>query len=140
MAAPKEKASDSAKEKGSSQEKKLVAILLRGRVDAKEEMQTTFKLLRMLKKHTCVLLQDTSPMRGMLRKVKDYITWGEIDAATAKLLLEKRNRKESPEACVFHLHPPRGGFERRGIKRSFTEGGALGYRGAKINELLQRMI
>jgi len=39
---------------------------------------------------------------------------------------------------VIRLHPPRGGFE--GIKRSYREGGALGYRGAEINALLARMV
>ena len=38
---------------------------------------------------------------------------------------------------VFRLHPPRKGYE--GIKRSFKEGGALGYRGEKINHLIRRM-
>ncbi len=38
---------------------------------------------------------------------------------------------------IFRLHPPRKGYE--GIKRSFTEGGALGYRGEKINQLIRRM-
>lgn len=38
---------------------------------------------------------------------------------------------------VFRLHPPRKGYE--GIKRSFKEGGALGYRGEKINQLIRRM-
>tara|TARA_B100001750_G_C15486282_1_gene588496 strand:+ start:886 stop:1359 length:474 start_codon:yes stop_codon:yes gene_type:complete len=38
---------------------------------------------------------------------------------------------------VFRLHPPRKGYE--GIKRSFNEGGALGYRGEKINQLIRRM-
>ena len=38
---------------------------------------------------------------------------------------------------VFRLHPPRKGYE--GIKRSFKEGGALGYRGVKINQLIRRM-
>ena len=38
---------------------------------------------------------------------------------------------------VFRLHPPRKGYE--GIKRSFKEGGALGYRGDKINQLIRRM-
>ena len=38
---------------------------------------------------------------------------------------------------VLRLHPPRRGWE--GIKRSFTEGGALGYRGDAINALLRRM-
>lgn len=38
---------------------------------------------------------------------------------------------------VLRLSPPRKGYE--GIKRSYKEGGALGYRGAAINELLTRM-
>ena len=39
---------------------------------------------------------------------------------------------------VIRLHPPRGGLE--GIKQGFRAGGALGYRGAEINALLQRML
>ena len=39
---------------------------------------------------------------------------------------------------LFRLHPARQGLE--GIKRSVQIGGALGYRGAGINELLGRMI
>lgn len=39
---------------------------------------------------------------------------------------------------VIRLHPPKGGLE--GIKRSYREGGALGYRGKEINDLLQRML
>lgn len=39
----------------------------------------------------------------------------------------------------FRLHPPRKGYGRGGVKRSFKAGGALGYRGEKINELLRRM-
>jgi len=39
---------------------------------------------------------------------------------------------------IFRLHPPVKGYE--GNKRSFQNGGALGYRGAKINDLVNRMI
>ncbi len=39
---------------------------------------------------------------------------------------------------IFRLHPPIKGYE--GNKRSFQNGGALGYRGAKINDLVNRMI
>lgn len=41
---------------------------------------------------------------------------------------------------VFRLKPPSHGFERGGIRKPFKLGGALGYRGTKINELLKRMI
>ncbi|MCX8176581.1 MAG: 50S ribosomal protein L30 [Candidatus Bathyarchaeota archaeon] len=39
---------------------------------------------------------------------------------------------------VFRLHPPSKGFKKT-LKRSFSEGGELGYRGEKINELVLRM-
>ncbi len=39
----------------------------------------------------------------------------------------------------FRLHPPRKGYERGGVKRSFKAGGAHGYRGKAINDLLRRM-
>ncbi|RLF30819.1 MAG: 50S ribosomal protein L30, partial [Thermoplasmata archaeon] len=39
---------------------------------------------------------------------------------------------------VLRLNPPRKGYE--GVKRSFMEGGALGYRGKEINKLIKRMI
>ena len=40
---------------------------------------------------------------------------------------------------VFRLHPPTKGFKGK-IKKGFTMGGELGYRGEKINDLLNRMI
>ncbi|MGC8949630.1 MAG: 50S ribosomal protein L30, partial [Thermoprotei archaeon] len=40
---------------------------------------------------------------------------------------------------VFRLHPPRKGFK-KSVKKMYTDGGELGYRGPKINELLLRMI
>jgi len=39
---------------------------------------------------------------------------------------------------VFRLNPPKKGY--KSIKKSYKEGGALGYRGEKINNLIQRMI
>ncbi|MFQ5976124.1 MAG: 50S ribosomal protein L30 [Candidatus Hydrothermarchaeales archaeon] len=38
---------------------------------------------------------------------------------------------------VFRLHPPRKGHKR--IKRAFKDGGALGYRGSQIKDLVYRM-
>jgi large subunit ribosomal protein L30 len=39
---------------------------------------------------------------------------------------------------LFSLHPPRKGY--KDIKRAFSQGGSLGYRGPAINELVRRMI
>jgi len=40
---------------------------------------------------------------------------------------------------VFRLHPPSGGFKRP-VKKAFSEGGELGYRGEEINRLIEKMI
>jgi large subunit ribosomal protein L30 len=93
----------------------------------------------------------------MLQKAKDYITWGEINEETLKKILTQRSlspkknidaitkdllneKKKLQEVThpVICLHPPRKGY--RGIKKSYTMGGSLGYRGAEINELLERMV
>ncbi|MBS7647343.1 50S ribosomal protein L30 [Candidatus Bathyarchaeota archaeon] len=39
----------------------------------------------------------------------------------------------------FRLHPPTKGFKGK-IKKGYNMGGELGYRGEKINDLLERMI
>ena len=41
---------------------------------------------------------------------------------------------------IFRLNSPKKGYGRKGIKVSFNNGGALDYRGDKINDLIKRMI
>ncbi|MHA1213878.1 MAG: 50S ribosomal protein L30 [Candidatus Hodarchaeales archaeon] len=40
---------------------------------------------------------------------------------------------------IFRLHPPRKGHALRGVKQPYTLGGALGYRGKDINNLISKM-
>ena len=40
----------------------------------------------------------------------------------------------------FRLHPPIGGFEKKGIKMPFAKGGVLGDRKDKINDLVTKML
>jgi len=41
---------------------------------------------------------------------------------------------------VLRLHPPRGSKGWGGIKRAYSVGGALGFRGEEISSLAERMI
>ena len=136
-----------AEEKQSTKkEGNIAVILIRGLVNVPHPIKDALFLLRLRRKFTCIVIQNNPVNRGSLNKCKDYITWGEIDADTEKLLQEKRGRKtkdkEGKEKDVpfYRLHPPRKGFERKGIKTTYKSGGVLGNRGEKINELLQRMI
>ncbi|MDO8642310.1 MAG: uL30 family ribosomal protein [Candidatus Woesearchaeota archaeon] len=116
---------------------KVVVVRIRGDVNLNGQIRSTLDMLRLRKKHVCVIYNDSQVLRGMLRKVKDYVTWGIPDAETETLL---RTKRASKHENVFFLAPPRKGHGRKGIKRSFVVGGALGERREKINELLQRMI
>ena len=118
-------------------EGQLAAILTRGLINIRPSTRKTLYLLRLRKKHVCVVLPDTPTARGMLTSCKDYVTWGELAPETLKELETKR--KISYEK-LFHLASPRGGFERKGIKKTYSEGGVLGYRAEKINELVKRML
>ena len=58
----------------------------------------------------------------------------------AKAIIENNYKMRDVEAAkpVFRMHPPVRGYE--GNKRSYQNGGALGYRGAAINDLINRML
>ncbi len=123
-------------------EKKLAVIRIRGELHLPKEIKDTLFMLRLRKKNTCILLDQNSSNLGKIKKIKDYVTWGEIDPETEKMLIEKRGikTKDGKLKPYFRLNPPRGGFERKGVKKPFSVGGALGNRKAKINELIKRMV
>ncbi|MFO8016400.1 MAG: uL30 family ribosomal protein [Candidatus Woesearchaeota archaeon] len=122
----------------------IAVVLIRSLINIDKEIKDTLDMLRLRKKNTCVVIESTPSNIGRVKKVKDYVTWGEIDDQTLKLLIDKRGKKnpKNPERTkpFFSLHPPKKGFERGGTKSPFSKGGALGYRGEMINDLLKRMV
>ena len=154
---------------------KLAVIQVRGILGVNREFKDTLKFLKLVRKNSCVVLENNRVSLGMIVKLKDYVAWGEINKDTYKKLLETRGRivgnKKLTEDYLkskikmgyeeftnnffsekikmkdvpglkrfFRLTPPRGGFDKEGIKKQYSLGGALGYRGEKINDLLRRML
>lgn len=140
---------------------KIAVIRLRGEVNLNTKVKDTLDLLRLYRKNFCVVVENNPSMLGMIKKVKDFITYGEINEETYKILVEKRGeehkgREKDSKGKIeynkfisvdgkkikpfFRLNSPKGGFERKGIKVGFNAKGALGYRGDKINDLIKRMI
>jgi large subunit ribosomal protein L30 len=72
--------------------KTLFVVRIRGGVDAKKTVEATLTMLRMEKNNYATILRESPSYTGMLRKVKDYVTWGEPTVETLKLLLEKRGK------------------------------------------------
>ena len=69
---------------------KIAIIRIRGPVKINGDAERTMQLLRLYRKNYCVVLEDTPAFIGMVKKVKDYVTFGEIDEETYNALFEKR--------------------------------------------------
>ena len=153
-------------------------LVIRVRSDRTVErsIRETMESLNLTRVNHAVLIPESDTYAGMLQKVKDFVTWGEISADAVAGLIRDRGRlmgdkpvtdaavKEgsnyknidafakaiaSGEATVkdleamkrvFRLHPPRGNKGWGGVKRHYTVGGALGFRGDAIEELAARMM
>jgi len=139
----------------------IAIVRVRGVSGIKPDIRKTMELLRLTKKHHCVLYKDeTVTIKGMLNVCKDYCTWGTISGETLKSLIEKRGRlpgdkrvdadavakiakliesgeKKTGIKSVFRLSPPSKGW--KSTKDRFPKG-ALGPRGKEMDALLRRMI
>jgi len=148
-------------------------VQVRGVVNTRKEIKDTLKMLRLHHINHCVIAPDTPEMLGMIRKVKDFVAYGEVTAETLETLIRTRGRLEGNAPItdeyvrekteypgiaelaqaiaegkaklrdipglkpVLRLHPPRKGY--KSLKRTYPQGGALGYYGPEINELLYKM-
>lgn len=118
----------------------MIAIIrIAGDVKVREDFRETMMRMGLTKKYSCVVLQKPNEVElGMIKKIKDFVAFGELDDATYKELIEKRGKKFKEKTKVFRLHPPRGGIDSKqhfGIKK-----GVLGNNGKDINKLVRRML
>ncbi len=67
-------------------------VRIRGHVTQRPEIKDTLRYLRLHRSNHCVLVPETPAMLGMLRRAKDYITWGEVEPTVAAMLLVRRAR------------------------------------------------
>lgn len=70
----------------------LAVVRVRGVGDASPEIEKTLEILR-LNRNCHITLVDSRPsFLGMLKKVRNFVTWGEVTKETILLLLKKRGR------------------------------------------------
>ena len=114
---------------------KVAVILIRSTIHVRHDMKKTLRLLNLFNQHNCVILDSNNMILGMIKKVKDFVTYGPVSDETIKLLEKKNKIKEK----TYKLSPPRGGFERKGIKIPYNLGGAIGPRDS-MDALIKKMI
>ena len=140
----------------------IAVIRIHGGVKINKKIEETLYRLRLRRKYSCVVLVNpTKEQSGMIKKLKDFVAFGEIDDKIFKELIEKRGQlidkskkidakkiieeikkgKKYEELNLkpfFRLHPPRKGIE---SKKHFGVGkGVLGNHKKEINKLIERML
>ena len=139
----------------------ICAIRIKGNVGIRREVAETLDRMRVRRKYACVVLNETKDNLGRVKKMKDFVAYGEISDDVFEKLIEARgkpldktkkidakkvvaeikNGKSYEELNLkpfFRLHPPRGGIE---SKKHFGVGkGVLGNNKDNINKLVGRML
>jgi len=72
--------------------KTLAVVRIRGGISINRDIKNTLKMLNLTKVNHCVFIPETKEYKGMLQKVKDYVTWGEIDSDTLTEMIKERGR------------------------------------------------
>ncbi len=138
----------------------ICIIRIVGRVNLNGDVKETLQRLRLGKKYSCVVLANPNKEQtGMIKKLRDYVAFGEINRDVFEKLINirgqkinKKNKTDSKKIVeeiekgkayeslnlkpFFRLHPPRGGIN---SKLHFPKG-VLGDNREKINDLILRML
>lgn len=115
----------------------MIAIIrIKGQIGLKKEIKNTLNRLRLRKKYSCLVIEKpTKEQLGMIKKVRDFVAFGDINDKTYKKLVEKRKTKIKN---FFRLHSPRGGIDSK--KHFGVSKGVLGNNKEHINKLIERML
>jgi large subunit ribosomal protein L30 len=71
----------------------FLVVRMRGTVNVPHWARTTLDLLHLDKKFRATIVPAKDNTKGMLDKIKHYVSWQELDVSTTKELLEKKARK-----------------------------------------------
>jgi large subunit ribosomal protein L30 len=74
-------------------ERKCFAVVkVRGAIRARREARETLDMLRLARTNHAVLVDNRPSYVGMLYRVQNYVTWGEVSKEAVAMLLKKRGR------------------------------------------------
>src|SRR3989344_9055720 len=139
----------------------ICIIRIKGEIGLNKDIVETLNRLRLKRKYSCVVIKPDAEKMGMIKKVKNFVAYGNINEETFEKLIEKRGQlidkkkkidakkivsnlkegktyEENNLKPFFRLHPARGGIDSKihyGKKK-----GVLGDNREGINKLVERML
>lgn len=79
---------------------RIAIVRIKGNLGLKVTIRKTFEFMRLYKKNHCVVISNTLEYAGMIKKIDNACTWGEIDNETMLLLLQKRAKLPNNQAMT----------------------------------------
>lgn len=70
----------------------LAVVRIRGSVGVRKKLKDSMSILRLDAPNRCVVVPDNPSYNGMIKKVRDYVTFGKINFDTFLAMLKKRGR------------------------------------------------
>ena len=67
-------------------------VRVRGTVNVNPDIKKTLELLRLHHVNHCVIIEENNVYKGMLQKIKDYTTWGEINQKTIEQIIINKGK------------------------------------------------
>jgi large subunit ribosomal protein L30 len=78
---------------GKAEERKCLAVVkVRGTISAQRETRETLDMLNLSRTNNAVLIDNRPSYMGMLYRIQNYVTWGEVAKETVALLLKERGK------------------------------------------------
>ena len=135
----------------------ILVIRISGLVEVSSEIEESLFRIHLRRKYSATLLEPTHSNLALLKKIRNFVAYGNVDESTIKEIVEKRgeplpgkkvnlssvseqaSKKKLSDLGLkpfFRLHPPRGGID---SKQHFPQG-VLGDHKEKINDLIRRML
>jgi len=137
----------------------LIAVIrISGMVKVNIDIEETLHRMKLRRKYSCILISNQKDLIGMLKKVRHYVAYGELDKENLVKLIKARGRsidnkkfeaqkiaseliagkslKQLGFKGFFRLHPPRKGIN---SKLQYPKG-VLGDNKQDINKLIERML
>ena len=75
----------------------ILVIRIRGTINVSKREEDTLRFLRIDRNNYATIIDDRPDYKGMLQKAKDWITWGEPNVETVKIMLKKRGKAPGDE-------------------------------------------
>ena len=109
---------------------KLAVIKIRSDINARHQVKEALRMMGLTRINHCVIIENNESNLGMIKSVKDFITWGEIKPEILESMLKKRGRLPGDKHVTEEVVKSKTSFQTMAELAAAVESGSV-----KLNEV-----